>query len=195
MHETPRRFKLLRPVAALLLMTGSVVVADSLTDAPVHHQATEQAPTKYWFNLNFILPKLVVPTEITTTTTTSTATTTLPPTTTTAPSAKQTPNAINDSGATNAFTPDWYRCVINPESGGNPNQPGTGGEFGFETSTWQSNPYAQVWQSQEPAGANWSLPWEAPLYIQAEAALILYTNNGGFGPTAWNNSANCGKSG
>lgn len=103
------------------------------------------------------------------------------------------PKVVTD--ATYAFTPTWRRCVIRPESNGKAHVPGTGGEFGFLTLTWQSEPYSSVWQSQEPPGADWSEPWKAPLDVQAEDALLLRKQNGGFGPSAWNNSANCGKNG
>jgi hypothetical protein len=103
------------------------------------------------------------------------------------------PQVVTD--ANYAFTPTWWRCSITPESGGKAHEPGTGGLFGFLSVTWHSEPYAHIWQSQQPPGADWSEPWKAPVYIQAQAALVLWKENEGFGPEAWHNSANCGKDG
>jgi len=84
------------------------------------------------------------------------------------------------TNANNAFTPDWWRCVITPESSGNFDD--TSGGYGILISTWHAYGMSGV-------------PGDYPRQEQAKVALEIYDDNGGFGPGAWNNSANCGKDG
>jgi hypothetical protein len=88
------------------------------------------------------------------------------------------PQVITD--ANNAFTPDWRRCVITPESSGDFHV--TSGGYGILVSTWHAYGKSGV-------------PGDYSPQEQAEVALEIYHDNGGFGPVAWNNSANCGKDG
>ena len=134
-------------------------------------------------------------TTMTTMTTTTTTTTTLPPAppvtyppttlpyvppTTTLPPAVQPSSSSTGSDGSNAFTASWYRCVINPESGGNFND--TSGGYGILVSTWGSYGMSGVPGQYSPG-------------VQASVALRIFAANGGFGPGAWNNSAGCGKGG
>lgn len=145
--------------------------------------------------LPFSLVNYETPSTTTTTPTPSTTTTTAPPptvpstpTTTTAsvsPSTTQSPvptahNVQSGDDSTNAFTSNWYRCVINPESGGNFSD--TSGGYGILVSTWQSYGMSGV-------------PGDYSAEVQAGVALRLFAANGGFGSNCWNNSAGCGKSG
>ncbi|HET9173803.1 MAG TPA: hypothetical protein VFN56_00810 [Candidatus Saccharimonadales bacterium] len=94
----------------------------------------------------------------------------------------QSPNTSQTSqnDATNAFTADWYRCVIDPESSGNFND--TSGGYGILVSTWHYYGMSGVPGEYSPA-------------TQAAIALKIYAANGGFGPGAWNNTAHCSKNG
>lgn len=88
------------------------------------------------------------------------------------------PAVVTD--ANNAFTPTWRRCVIIPESSGRAHI--TSGLYGILVSTWHAYGRSGVPGDYSPAE-------------QAEVALKIYHDNNGFGPGAWNNSANCGKDG
>lgn len=111
--------------------------------------------------------------------TTSTATPYVTPTTQV--EVASSPNIVqsgNDS--TNAFTSNWYRCVIIPESGGNFSV--TSGGYGILVSTWHSYGMSGV-------------PGDYSPEAQATVALQIFASNGGFGPGAWNNPVGCGKAG
>lgn len=82
--------------------------------------------------------------------------------------------------STDAFTADWYRCVIDPESGGDFNN--ESGGFGILDSTWAEYGMSGV-------------PGDASEQTQADVALRLYAANHGFGSPCWNNGAECGKGG
>jgi muramidase (phage lysozyme) len=87
---------------------------------------------------------------------------------------------IPGSNATDAFTADWWRCVITPESGGRAYV--TSGLYGILDSTWHAYHMSGHPGDYAPA-------------IQEKVALEIYAANGGFGPVAWNNTAHCGKGG
>ena len=97
------------------------------------------------------------------------------------------------SDATDAFTPDWYTCVITPESGGDPNA--SGGEFGWLDYSWTTTAVPYLESIGYAPGAIASVPAGAPMDQQVAATLHLWAMNGGFGPGAWNNAAGCGKAG
>lgn len=103
-----------------------------------------------------------------------------PSTTTTTAPAPTAPTVEQGSDATNAFTPDWWRCVITPESSGNFDD--TSGGFGILVQTWHEYGMSGV-------------PGDYSPQTQASVALRIYQDNGGFGPSAWNNTAHCGKDG
>ena len=90
------------------------------------------------------------------------------------------PSPITSGTSSGAFTATWWRCVINPESGGNFND--TSGGYGILVSTWHSYGMSGV-------------PGDYSQSAQAGVAMQIYDANGGFGPGAWNNAANCGKGG
>lgn len=88
------------------------------------------------------------------------------------------PAPVSDDS--NAFSADWYRCVIFPESSDRAHV--VSGLFGILSSTWHDYGMPGV-------------PGDYSSAVQAAVALRIYDRNGGFGPPAWNNRAGCGKSG
>lgn len=92
----------------------------------------------------------------------------------------ETVGIIPGNNATDAFTADWWRCVIKPESGGRAHV--TSGLYGILDSTWHAYHMS-------------GHPGDYSPVVQEKIALEIYAANGGFGPVAWNNTAHCGKGG